>query len=95
MRNGQESVLKKIGVEPNFQLPLRKPRFDPNYSTYDVLTMVAIGEEWAKVSGSRRGRRSYGLNGSAVSTLISFRTMSERTCETPGSLKMKSSRKRL
>ena len=34
-------------------------------------------------------------NGSAVSTLISFRTMSERTWDTPGRRKMKSSRKRL
>ncbi len=35
------------------------------------------------------------LNGNAVSALISFKMMLERTCDTPGSLNMNSSRKRL
>ena len=35
---------------------------------------------------------SYSRNGNAISALISFSTMFERTCDTPGSLKMKSSR---
>ena len=39
--------------------------------------------------------RRYCLNGNAVSIFISLRIICERTCSTPGSFKMKSSRNRL